>query len=320
MSYERSTTGERQEQFITHNSELITSLDTQPTRRILAIINREDRRVAPAVDKVLSRIARAVELAVEALARGGRLVYLGAGTSGRLGVLDAAECVPTFNTNQVVGLLAGAPRAMFHSSEAKEDDPRLAVRDLNRIRFNSRDVLVGISASGTTPYTLGGLRYARRLRAWTIALTSNPRSPLARLAHIAIAPRTGPEVISGSTRMKAGTAQKLVLNMLSTATMIRLGRVLSSWMVNVRMTNRKLVSRGETILREATGASAATARRTLAQSGRNLPVALLMLWKKVSKARALELLAKGQSPASVLRAAWAEATRDQPRVARASRP
>ncbi len=311
MSYERSTTGERQEQFITHNSELITSLDTLPTRKLLEIINREDRKVAPAVGKVLSQIARAVGLAVEALARGGRLVYLGAGTSGRLGVLDAAECVPTFSTDRVVGLLAGAPRAMFHSVEAKEDDPRLAVHDLRRIGFNRRDVLVGISASGTTPYALGGLRYAKRLGARTIALTSNPRSPLARLAHVAIAPQTGPEVLAGSTRMKAGTAQKLVLNMLSTATMVRLGRVLSSWMVNVRMTNRKLVKRGETILREATGASAATARRTLAQSDKNLPVALLMLWKKVSKARALALLAQGPSPASVLRAAWAEARSTQ---------
>lgn len=283
------------------------SLDTLPKRRILVIINQEDRKVAPAVGKVLSRIARAVELAVDALARGGRLVYLGAGTSGRLGVLDSVECTPTFSTDRVVGLLAGAPRAMFRSAEAKEDDPRLAVRDLRRIGFNRGDVLVGISASGTTPYTLGGLRYARRLRAGTIALTSNPRSPLARLATVSIAPRTGPEVIAGSTRMKAGTAQKLVLNMLSTATMVRLGRVLSGWMVNVRMTNRKLVRRGETILREATGTSAATARRTLAQSGRNLPVALLMFWKGITKPQALRLLAKSQNPASVLRAAWAEA-------------
>jgi N-acetylmuramic acid 6-phosphate etherase len=177
-------------------------LDAKPTREILRIISREDRRVALAVAKVLPQVERAVELAVEALAQGGRVVYLGAGTSGRLGVLDAAECIPTFGTERVVGVMAGAPEAMFRPTEVSEDNPRLAVRDLRQIKLDRRDVLVGISASGRTPYTLGGMRFARKLGVRTIALTSNPQAPLCRLAQVAIVPVVGPEVIAGSTRLK----------------------------------------------------------------------------------------------------------------------
>ena len=285
------------------------SLDTKPTREILRIINREDRRVAPAVAKALPQIARAVELAVKALAQGGRLVYLGAGTSGRLGVLDAAECIPTFGTDRIVSVMAGAPKAMFRPTEVSEDDPRQAVRDLRQIKLDRRDVLVGISASGRTPYTLGGMRFARKLGAKTIALTSNPRAPLSRLADAAIVPVVGPEVIAGSTRLKAGTAQKLVLNMLSTASMVRLGRVLSNWMINVQLKNRKLRERAEAILARAAGVSAATAAQTLRESNEQLPVALLMLWKKVSQEQALRLLGAGSNTASVLRAAWTERRR-----------
>ncbi len=281
-------------------------LDTKATREILRLINREDRKVAPAVAKVVPQVARAVHLTVESLARGGRLIYLGAGTSGRLGVLDAAECIPTFGTDRVLGVMAGAPQAMFRPTETSEDDPRLAVRDLRRVNVNRRDVLVGISASGRTPYTLGGMRYARRIGAATIALTSNPRAPIRRLADIAIVPVVGPEVIAGSSRMKAGTAAKLVLNMLSTAAMVRLGRVLSGWMVNLQMNNRKLLKRGLRILRKATGTSAVKAARALEQSGRNLPVALVMLWKDVSKKEAVRLLGNGQNNARVLRRAWAK--------------
>jgi N-acetylmuramic acid 6-phosphate etherase len=285
------------------------SLDTKPTREILRIINCEDCRVALAVAKVLPQIEQAVQLAVKALAQGGRLVYLGAGTSGRLGVLDAAECIPTFGTDRVVGVMAGAPEAMFRPAEVSEDDPRQAVRDLRQIKLDRRDVLVGISASGRTPYTLGGMRFARKLGARTIALTSNPRAPLSRLADAAIVPVVGPEVIAGSTRMKAGTAQKLVLNMLSTASMVRVGRVLSNWMINVQLKNRKLRERAEAILARAAGVSAATAAHTLRESGEQLPVALLMLWKKVSQERALRLLGAGPNTASVLRAAWTERRR-----------
>jgi len=285
------------------------SLDTKSTREILRLINREDRKVPAAVAKALPQIARAVELAVKALAEGGRLIYLGAGTSGRLGVLDAAECVPTFGTDRVVGVMAGAPEAMFRPTEASEDNPRQAKRDLRRIKLARRDVLVGISASGRTPYTLGGMRYARRLGARTIGLTSNPHAPLGSLADVAIVPVVGPEVIAGSTRLKAGTAQKLVLNMLSTASMVRWGRVLSHWMINVQLRNRKLRARAKAILMKAAGVSAVTAAETLHRAGYQLPVALLMLGKKISKEQARRLLARWPDTAGVLRAALAERRR-----------
>lgn len=281
-------------------------LHSKRTREILHIINREDRRVAPSVGKAIPQIARAVELIVRALAQGGRLIYLGAGTSGRLGVLDAAECIPTFGTDRVLGVMAGAPEAMFRPAEGVEDEPRSAVRDLRRSKLTRRDVVVGISASGQTPYTLGGMRYARRLGAKTVAVCSNPRAPIKRLADVAIVLVVGPEVIAGSTRMKAGTAEKLVLNMLSTASMVRLGRVLSNWMVNLQVTNQKLRRRAEAILAKATGAGPIRAARALEQSGRDLPVALLMLWKRISREEARRLLGNRQNTASILRAAWAE--------------
>ncbi len=267
-----------------------SGLDTKTTRQILEIINREDQKVAPAVRKVIPQVARAAELAIQACKRGGRLVYLGAGTSGRLGVLDAAECIPTFGTDSVVAVMAGAPESMFRPTEASEDDPELAVHDLRRVRFGRRDVLVAISASGRTPYVLGGLRYARKLGASTIALTSNPGALIRRLADVAIVPVVGPEVIAGSTRMKAGTAQKLVLNMLSTATMVRLGRVFSNLMIFVELNNEKLRQRGIDILVKTTGATPNDASRALAKSGGRLPVALLMLMKRVSRQEALRLL------------------------------
>jgi N-acetylmuramic acid 6-phosphate etherase len=282
------------------------SLDAKPTREILRIINREDHRVATAVSRAIPAIARAVELIVQALERGGRLVYLGAGTSGRLGVLDAAECIPTFGTDRVVGVMAGAPESLYKPIEGVEDDPRQAIRDLLKIKLNRGDVLVGISASGRTPYALAGMRYARRLGATVLAVTANPGAPMRRLAAVTIATIVGPEVIAGSTRMKAGTAQKMVLNMLSTASMVRVGRVLSSWMVNLRMNSEKLRKRGEAMLAKATGTSPAAAARTLKASGGNLPVALLMIWKNVGRLEAHRLLEEGRNPAAVLRQAQAE--------------
>lgn len=304
----------RRERITERENPATASLDTKPTEEILRLINREDRKVAPAVEKVIPQIARAVELAAKALTGGGRLVYLGAGTSGRLGVLDAVECIPTFGTDRVVGVMAGAPEAMLRPTEAAEDDPRRAVKDLRRIKFSRQDLLVGISASGRTPYTLGGMGYARRLGASTVALTSNPRSPLGRLADVAILPVVGPEVIAGSTRMKAGTAAKLVVNMLSTATMVRVGRVLSHWMINLRMNNQKLLRRGQAILAKTAGVSGARAATMLEASGRSLPVALLMLWKKIPKHEALRLLRDGQTTARVLRAAWVERSRASERI------
>jgi N-acetylmuramic acid 6-phosphate etherase len=292
-------------------------LETLSTIKILEIINREDQRVARAVKRVLPQIARAVDSASHAIAEGGRLIYLGAGTSGRLGVLDAAECIPTFGTNSVVGVLAGGRRAMVRPVEAVEDKPALAVRDLKRLRLNRRDVLVGISAGGTTPYTIGGLRYARRIGAKTVALTSNPRAPIIRAADVVIVPVVGPEVVAGSTRMKAGTAAKLALNLLSTATMIRLGRTFSHWMINLRMTNRKLRHRGLEILRRAGGIRKATAAAKLRRAGGELPVALLMLWKNLPRQEATRLLRGGQNIAEVLREAQAGYTARKSRGRRA---
>ncbi|MGO8790314.1 MAG: N-acetylmuramic acid 6-phosphate etherase [Terriglobia bacterium] len=276
------------------------AMDTKSSREILSIINREDHRVAPAVRKTLPQIARAVDWATEAIRNGGRLVYLGAGTSGRLGVIDASECVPTFGTDRVVGILAGAPASLTSSLEGVEDDPRQAVRDLKKIGLSRHDVLVGISASGGAPYVLGGMSYARKLGARVVGLACNPDAPLKELAEVTIIPIVGPEVVAGSSRMKAGTAQKLVLNMLSTATMVRLGRVLSGVMVNVQLTNQKLWKRAEGILMKLTGANQAVAKKALKDSGRNLPVAILMLLKKLQRSEAARKLEEGPSVAAVL--------------------
>jgi N-acetylmuramic acid 6-phosphate etherase len=289
------------------------SLDTKSTREILSIINREDHKLAAAVSRALPQIARAVDLIVEALEQGGRLIYVGAGTSGRLGVLDAAECIPTFGTDRVLAVMAGAPESMFQPIEGAEDDTHQAVRDLRKVKLSRRDVVVGVSASGRTPYTLAGMRYARRLGATTLAVTANPQAPMRELAAVTILTVVGPEVIAGSTRMKAGTAQKLVLNMLSTASMVRVGRVLSGWMVNMRMKSEKLRKRGEAMLAKAAGVSSPAAARALEVSGRNLPVALLMLWKKISRREAAGLLADGENPAEVLREAYGGWKRDSPR-------
>jgi N-acetylmuramic acid 6-phosphate etherase len=279
------------------------NLERKSTFAILEIINREDRKVALAVRKAIPEIARAVNLAAEALAQGGRLIYLGTGTSGRLGVLDAAECLPTFSTDRVQAVMAGAPKSMFRPAEASEDDTQLAVRDLRRKRLSRKDVLVGISASGVTPYTLGGMRYAHKVGAKTIALTSNPAAPIRKLAEVAIVPVVGAEIIAGSSRMKAGTAQKLVLNMISTATMARLGRVVSGRMIALRINNRKLRERGRRILMRAGGLSAHQASAALGRAGWNIPVALLMLRRKLLKAEAQRLFEDGLDAVSLLKLA-----------------
>jgi N-acetylmuramic acid 6-phosphate etherase len=279
------------------------ALDTKPTREVLRIINREDQRVAPAVRKTLPQVARAVDLAVEAIQSGGRLIYLGAGTSGRLGVLDASECVPTFGTDSVVGVLAGAPDSLTSSVEGVEDNAQQAVRDLKKIRFSRNDLLLGVSASGGAPYVLGGMEYARKLGAKVVGLTCNPDAPMKAVSSVSIVPVVGPEVIAGSSRMKAGTAQKLVLNMLSTTTMVRLGRVLSGSMINVQLSNRKLWKRAEGILMQIAGVNQAAATKALKNSGNSLPVALLMALKKIPKSEATKRLQEGPSAAAVLREA-----------------
>ncbi len=256
-------------------------------------MNREDARVAVAVRRVLPQIARAVDAIVNALESGGRLIYVGAGTSGRLAVLDASECPPTFGTppRMVQALIAGGERALRHAVEGAEDSAANGARDLRRAGVNRKDVVVGIAASGATPYVLGALQFARERGAKTICVTSNPGSALAKRAHFAIAVDTGPEVVSGSTRLKAGTAQKLVLNMLSTAAMVRIGRVYENWMVGVALTNKKLRRRGTRILEEAAGVSASAAAHALRRAGHDLPTALMMLKAGVSVRDARKRLA-----------------------------
>lgn len=263
-------------------------LDMKSTREILRIISREDTRVARAVARELPQITRAADAIVRAIRRGGRLIYVGAGTSGRLATLDAAECPPTFGVppTMVQAVMAGGTGALVRAVEGAEDSPSRGARDLAARKITARDVAVGLTASGSTPYVLGALAYARRRGAVTVGVTSNRRSPLARVASILIAPQVGPEVIAGSTRMKAGTAQKLVLNMLSTAAMVRLGRVYDNWMIDVALTNQKLRQRGLRILAQVSGANVSEAARALRRAGHDLRVALVMLKAGVDRAEA----------------------------------
>ena len=271
-------------------------LDRKPTLEILRVLNHKDARVAPAVRRELPKIARAVDAIVKSLRNGGKVFYVGAGTSGRLAALDAAECPPTFGTPpaMVQAIVAGGARALRQAVEGAEDSATGGARDLARAHVKRLDVVVGLAASGSTPYVLGALRLARQRGAATIGVTSNPGSALAREAQIAIVPDTGPEAIAGSTRLKAGTAQKLVLNLLSTTAMTRLGRVYENWMVSVALTNHKLRARGERILQEAAGVSATRARHALRQAGHNLPAALVMLKTGASAQEARRFLARAQ--------------------------
>jgi N-acetylmuramic acid 6-phosphate etherase len=261
-------------------------------REIVRLMSSEDRKVAPAVARELPAIARAVDGIVSRMQRGGRLIYVGAGTSGRLGVLDASECPPTFGTsaNLVRALIAGGNKAVTQPVEGAEDSRKNARRDLQHIRLVRNDSLVGLAASGTTPYVLAAVTYAKRRGALTIAVTANRRSPLAKAARIAITPDVGPEVLTGSTRLKAGTAQKMVLNMLSTATMVRLGHAYENLMIDLTKTNRKLRDRARRILVEATGRSVSDAEHALRQSEHNLRVALIMLKRRISPENARKAL------------------------------
>lgn len=253
-------------------------IDGLPAARILAIINGEDGKVAEAVGREIPRIAQAVEGIVARMERGGRLFYIGAGTSGRLGVLDAAECAPTFNVppELVQGIIAGGEAALARATEASEDDPALGASDLDTRGFSGGDALVGIAASGRTPYVLGAVAHARGLGALTIGISCTPGSELSRAVEIAIEPLPGPEIIAGSTRMKAGTATKLVLNMLSTAVMIRLGHVYGNLMVNVQPRNAKLRERAVRIVAEAGGTDRERAAALLDASGGTVKTAIVM--------------------------------------------
>jgi N-acetylmuramic acid 6-phosphate etherase len=268
-------------------------IDLLSTEEILQIMNAEDRKVAPAVGCEIPHIARAVDAIVEALRRGGRLFYIGAGTSGRLGVLDASECPPTFDASpeMVQGIIAGGEAALARATEASEDNPEAGEADLRGRGFTGRDVLAGLTASGRTPYVLGAVRYARSLGAKTIGVTCNAGAEISGLVDFPIAPIVGPEIIAGSTRLKAGTAQKLVLNMLSTAAMIRLGYVYRNLMVNLHLKNQKLLDRGRRIVAQASGASPERAAQALEEAGNNVRAAIVMLKRGVSAERARELLA-----------------------------
>jgi N-acetylmuramic acid 6-phosphate etherase len=262
-------------------------IDSLSTLQMLEVISAADRKVAPAVAREIPNIAKAVDAIVERLERGGRLLYMGAGTSGRLGVLDASECPPTFNTppELVQGLIAGGDRALRISIEKAEDDPEQGKHDLRQAGLSSGDVVVGIAASGRTPYVLGGLEFARSLGALAIGLSCTPQSEVARAADIAITPITGPEIIAGSTRMRAGTATKLVLNMLSTGVMIRLGYVYGNLMVNVQPTNEKLTDRARRIISDITGVSYDEASRLLSEAGA-VRTAILIHKRKLSRSEA----------------------------------
>ena len=252
-------------------------IDLLPTLEILHNINREDTSVPAAVNKVIPSIAAAVDSITDAFRAGGRLVYIGAGTSGRLGVLDASECPPTFGVSgdMVVGIIAGGPDALITSIEGAEDDVDQGATDLQAINLTQTDVVVGIAVSGRTPYVIGGLNYAKKIGAKTVALSNNPESKIAEIADIAISPIVGPEVLTGSTRLKSGTAQKLVLNMLTTVSMIRIGKTYQNLMVDVAASNKKLLIRASSIVMQATGCDADTAKTALDATDNNVKLAIL---------------------------------------------
>ncbi|MCR9962275.1 MULTISPECIES: N-acetylmuramic acid 6-phosphate etherase [Vibrio] len=267
-------------------------IDLLPSLDIVQRINQQDKLVPLAVEKVLPEIAEAVDKITEAFKVGGRLFYIGAGTSGRLGVLDASECPPTFGTDpeMVVGIIAGGKEAMFRAKEGAEDDPTLGEQDLKENMLTQRDVVVGIAASGRTPYVIGGLEYANELGATTVALSCNPDSPIADIADIAISPVVGPEALTGSTRLKSGTAQKLVLNMLTTASMIRLGKSYQNLMVDVKATNAKLVARAARIVMQATDCTNQEAKTALKETDYDAKLAILMILTGLDRESATEQL------------------------------
>ena len=271
-------------------------VDSLSALEIVQLMNEEDKQVPLAIEKCLPQIAQAVECIVAAFQQGGRLVYIGAGTSGRLGVLDASECPPTFGVSpeMVKGIIAGGERALRHPIEGAEDSKTQAVVDLQTIQFSSKDVLVGIAASGRTPYVIGALEYAKSLGSVTVSITSNPNSAMANIVDIAIDTVVGPEVLTGSSRLKSGTAQKLVLNMLTTASMILMGKCYQNLMVDVQASNEKLKARAIRIVTQATDCDKALAEETLKQADQNAKLAIMMILSGLDRAQAEALLEKHQ--------------------------
>ena len=271
-------------------------VDSLSALEIVQLMNDEDKQVPLAIEKCLPQIAQAVECIVAAFQQGGRLVYIGAGTSGRLGVLDASECPPTFGVSpeMVKGIIAGGERALRHPIEGAEDSKEQAVVDLQTIHFSSKDVLVGIAASGRTPYVIGALEYAKSLGSVTVSIASNPNSAMANIVDIVIDTVVGPEVLTGSSRLKSGTAQKLVLNMLTTASMILMGKCYQNLMVDVQASNEKLKARAIRIVMQATDCNKALAEETLKQADQNAKLAIMMILSGLDRAQAETLLEKHQ--------------------------
>ncbi len=273
-------------------NEATRQIDQLDSLGVVTLINQEDKKVADAVEKELPQIAKAVDAIAERFAKGGRIIYCGAGTSGRMGTLDAIELTPTYSVpaERAFGLLAGGSDAMYRAVEGAEDSKELAIEDLKNVELTADDCVIGIAASGRTPYTISALEYGNQLGALTISITCNGDSEMAKVAQISIAPIVGAEVISGSTRMKAGTAQKMVANMLSTGTMIKLGKVYQNYMVQVQPTNEKLVVRATNIISAITGADKETAHRTLTETGMQVPDAIVMLESGCTREQAKKAL------------------------------
>jgi len=267
-------------------------IDTKSTEEIIKLINEEDKKVAYVLEKEIPYIAKAVEIIVECFKKGGRLFYVGAGTSGRLGVLDAAECPPTFGSDpkMVQGIIAGGKEALMRAIEGAEDHPEQGAKEIVKRGIMDRDVVVGIAASKRTPYVIGALKKARSIGARTIFLICNPRSQVDIDVDVAICPTVGPEVIMGSTRMKAGTAEKMILNMLTTTAMIRLGKVYKNMMVDLQATNQKLVERSKRVIMIATGVDYSTAERILKKAHQNLKAAIVMIKTNLGYNQAVDLL------------------------------
>ncbi|EQC01968.1 N-acetylmuramic acid 6-phosphate etherase [Photorhabdus temperata] len=271
-----------------------TCIDTLTTLEMLQIINDEDKKVALAVEQTLPQIAATVDKIAEAFRQGGRLIYIGAGTSGRLGILDASECPPTYGSRpeQVIGLIAGGHQAILRAVENAEDNRQLGTNDLQALNFNSKDVLVGIAASGRTPYVLGAMEYAKSVGATVACISCNPDSPMTQAADIAMIPVVGPEIVTGSSRMKAGTAQKLILNMLTTGAMIRTGKVYGNLMVDVEATNAKLVERQKNIVMAATECDRTQAEQALVACDGHCKTAIVMILAGIDAQQAKALLEK----------------------------
>lgn len=268
------------------------NLDQMSVREALTVMNQEDKKVAKAIEKVLPEIEKAVHVIIEKFNAGGRLIYIGAGTSGRLGVLDAAECPPTFGApkEQVVGIIAGGEKAFTEAIEGSEDNIEMGKKDLKKIGLTKNDVVVGLAASGRTPYVIGALEYANSIQAPTVAIACTRESEIGQVANIAIEATPGPEVLTGSTRLKAGTTQKLILNMLSTISMVGIGKAYKNLMVDVQPSNEKLISRAINIVMQATGVEEAVARKKMEESEGNVKAAILMILLDIDKETAEQKL------------------------------